>query len=350
MKKVALIISLILAMVIGLGGCTSISRPASVPPPNPPITVTLDKIGVYHNGEHWLRGLYGEVYVHVVVSDGNIIKEKRFPPQEGQYYPLARNETVDIGVTILSVDEVGDSLTITAIGYEEDGNAFEQLVYQALGLAIESQTAGVTGRLLEPFELNLGEVIGKFFGDEDDWLGSYERTWSSDNNWGIGTYTDIACEDKDGTLCLRLWFTIESPGEPLTPTVTPTEPAPSHDFPITDSFNLEGEQDYYESRDFPLQANQTLYIILKSDCPIHAGLGGPLEPSVCVMINRTDPPEAISEYDARWIKSCELQKMGNQWEASVTFRPDDTGLYQLFLLNMTTQSCRCEYTMSLERG
>lgn len=179
--------------------------------PNPPITVRLDRIGVYDNREVWLRGEDGEVYVYIVVSDGNTITERiRFPQQEGQHYKLAKNETVDIGAIIFSTNEVGDSLTLTIVGYEDDGGGFEPLVYEALGMAIESQMAGGAGGLLEAFDFSLGGFIAQFFGAEDDWLGSYEQAWNHANNWGIGSYTDISCKDERGVLCLRLWFTIES--------------------------------------------------------------------------------------------------------------------------------------------
>jgi uncharacterized protein YccT (UPF0319 family) len=173
---------------------------------NPPITVRLDRIGVYDNGEYWLRGECGEVYVYVVVSDGKKTTERmRFPQQEGQYYELKKNETVDIGTAIFSTGEVGDRLTITVIGYECDGGAFEQLVYDALGAAV----TGGGGGLLDLFGISLGGLIGKFFGSEDDWLGSYEGTWNSSKRWGIGKYADIACQEEDGTLGLRVWFTIK---------------------------------------------------------------------------------------------------------------------------------------------
>lgn len=176
---------------------------------NPPITVTLDRIGVYHNGEHWLRGV-GEVYVGIIVTDGNTIIEKRFPAKEGQFYLLYENEIVDVGTTIFSVDEVGDYLRIAAIGYEDDGGLGEMLIFQALALAGELYLSGGASTLLEMTDFSLGNLLAKIFGAEDDWLGSYENSWRFDNNWGIGKYTDIACEEEDGTLGLRLWFTIES--------------------------------------------------------------------------------------------------------------------------------------------
>lgn len=176
---------------------------------NPPITVTLNRIGVYHNGEHWLRGV-GEIYVGIIVTDGNTIIEKRFPAKEGQFYLLYENEIVDVGTTIFSVDEVGDYLRIAAIGYEDDGGLGEMLIFQALALAGDLYLSGGASTLLEMTDFSLGNLLAKIFGAEDDWLGSYENNWDFDNNWGIGKYTDIACEEKDGTLGLRLWFTIES--------------------------------------------------------------------------------------------------------------------------------------------
>jgi predicted small lipoprotein YifL len=177
--------------------------------PNPPITVTLEKIGVYDNREPWTRGV-GDVYVGIIVTDGITTVEKRFPPVEGQCYSLDKNEMVDIEDIIFSTNEVGDYIRIAAIGYEDDGGLGETLLYQALGIAAEAYISGGTATLLEMADINLGNLLAKFFGAEDDWLGSYENSWGSNSNWGIGSYTDIVCEDERGILCLRLWFTIES--------------------------------------------------------------------------------------------------------------------------------------------
>lgn len=211
MNKVApIILSLILTIAVGLGACTSKSPPG--PPPNPPITVTLDKIGVYDNREDWTRGTDGEVYLYIVISDGKRTTEQvRFPQQEGQHFKLAKNETVDIGAIIFSVDEVGDFLMVSVIGYEDDGGGFEPLVYKALGAAGLAYMTGGSGSFLELFEYSLGGLIGTLLGAEDDFLGSYERTWSQANNWGVGKYVDIPLEDEREIQCLRLWFTIKSP-------------------------------------------------------------------------------------------------------------------------------------------
>jgi len=181
---------------------------ASVRTRNPPITLRLDKIGVYDNREDWTRGTDGEVYLYIVISDGKRTEQVRFPQQEGQHFKLAKNETVDIGAIIFSVDEVGDFLMVSVIGYEDDGGGFEPLVYKALGAAGLAYMTGGSGSFLEMFEYSLGGLIGTLLGAEDDFLGSFEQTWTLDSNWGVGKYLDIPLEDERGVQCLRLWFTI----------------------------------------------------------------------------------------------------------------------------------------------
>jgi hypothetical protein len=177
---------------------------------NPPIIVRLDKIGVYDNREDWTRGEDGEVYIGIIVTDGNAIVEKRYPEIEGQHYKLAKNETAEIRTVIFSVDEVGEYIRIAVIGYEDDGGQGEILLYQALGIAAEAYISGGAATLLQMTDFSLGNLLAKVFGAEDDWLGSYENAWSSKANWGIGQYTDIVLQDERGVDCLRLWFTIES--------------------------------------------------------------------------------------------------------------------------------------------
>ena len=114
-------------------------------------------------------------------------------------------------MTVFSTDSVGDSLTIGIVGFESDGGGFEQLIYQAVGTTVGASIGG--GGLLEVFNLNLGGLVGQFLGEEDDWLGSYENTWDSSNNWGVGSYSDVTCYEEYGTPGTRIWFTIENPME-----------------------------------------------------------------------------------------------------------------------------------------
>ena len=172
----------------------------------------LNRIGVYDNRENLTRGKDGEVYIYVVVSDGkNSEKILRFPQVEGEHYKLGKNETTTIGTSVFSTNEVGEYLTLSIIGYEDDGGGFEPIVYKALDIAIKSQLQAGSGLVLEAFDVNLSGLIGQFLGEEDDWLGSFEQSWSAADNWGIGEYNDIAFEDERGIECLRLWFSISSP-------------------------------------------------------------------------------------------------------------------------------------------
>lgn len=182
----------------------------SVRTPNPPITVKIDRIGVHDNGEEFLRDIDGgEIYIGIIITDGSKTIKTRLPTQEGQFFNLYDDDIKDIGTILFSTNEVGDYLRIAAVGYESDGGPGETLIYQALGTAAESYLTGGATSLLG-LDLGLGNIIGTLFGAEDDWLGSFEKAWDLNSDWGIGSYTDVSCQMKDGTIGLRFWFTIDS--------------------------------------------------------------------------------------------------------------------------------------------
>jgi hypothetical protein len=175
---------------------------------NPPLTIRLDTIGVYDNRESMLRGA-GDIYVLIGIADGSVSRDLKLPSEQGQTYTLDKNQAIALGETIYSTNEVSDNLQLIFIGYESDGGAFEQLAYEALGLAVDYYTGGVAGGLSEAFDISLTDIIGGLLGEEDDFLGQYELKCNRDNNWGIGQYNDIVLQDERGVDCLRLWFTIE---------------------------------------------------------------------------------------------------------------------------------------------
>jgi hypothetical protein len=182
----------------------------SVKTPNPPVRVRLDRIGVHDNGEEFLRDIDGgEIYIGIIITDGNKVVETRLPTQEGQFFNLYDEDIKNVGTILFSTNEVGDYLRIACVGYESDGGPGETLIYKALGTAAESYLTGGTTSLLG-IDLGLGNIIGTLLGAEDDWLGSFEKAWDSSNDWGVGTYTDIGCPEPSGTIGLRLWFTIET--------------------------------------------------------------------------------------------------------------------------------------------
>jgi len=134
MNKIAtIILSVILAITLGLTSCTTFNPPLtsrSIEPANPSITVTLDRLGVYFDHDP-LKGR-GEIYLGVVVTDGMTTEELHLPLQtEGvHHYSLNDNETQSIGLQVFSTNEVGDYLGVCVIAYEADGGDFEQLMYQ----------------------------------------------------------------------------------------------------------------------------------------------------------------------------------------------------------------------------
>jgi hypothetical protein len=185
------------------------NAPVPTPEPNPSITVKLNRIGVFDNGEDSLRDMDGgEIYLGVIITDGEKTTKSRLPTFEGQFFNLYDDDTIDVSDIIFSTSEVGNYLRIAVIGYESDGGQGETLVYEVLGKAAELYLTGGAASLLRK-DIGTGNLIGQMFGSDDDWLGSFEKYWEKENNWGIGTYSDIGCYKEDDTIGLRLWFTIE---------------------------------------------------------------------------------------------------------------------------------------------
>lgn len=336
---------------------------------NPSITITLDKIGVYDNGESDFRDTDGgEVYVYVVISDGGVIQEIRIPSEEETYLNLKDGEITDINKTIYSTDQVGDELGIVFVGYESDGGAFEQLVYQTLGAAVEAQTVGSAEGLLGAFNNGLEGLIGELFGAEDDWLGSYENSWGVDDKWGIAEYTKIVCEEEDGTQGLRLWFTIESPGWlPLENGSVNTANVFNPQYAILDdSFELTlldevGFKNKYPDglvsvfpftgygvyfgETFSLSKNDTVGIVLKASnrCYVRNSLFEG-DDGIIVMFFRRIDAGTIRSLDTE-VVSCEIEQYDNTWQATIIFEAKEAGSYQLLLENNSGRSTSCEYVV-----
>jgi hypothetical protein len=211
-----ILIACIVILIIVLNGPKddSLIQPTQSPTPSATvapkqITITVDKIGVHDNREDVIRGTDGEVYVYIVASNGINTDKMRLPAPDGSYYKLAKEESISVGVKYTVTVMPDDNFELTLIGYENDGEGFEQRVYTALETAAEMQLAGAAGILLDLFDVQLSGIIGGFLGEQDDYLGGYNRKWTATNNWGADTYTDIVCVDENGTPCLRLWFTIK---------------------------------------------------------------------------------------------------------------------------------------------
>jgi hypothetical protein len=177
---------------------------------NPPINILVDKIGVHENGEDLLRDLNGgEVNLGVVVTDGKNTVQIRLPDKD--FYQLKNDETIDVKQQVFSSNEIGDTLRIVIIGYEDDGDTDEQFTYKIMDIIVKSYLGGPASALLELAGLDFTKVFSNLFGAEDDWLGTYASELTSSQNWGVGNYIDIKCTDKDGNIGLIISFRIECP-------------------------------------------------------------------------------------------------------------------------------------------
>jgi hypothetical protein len=179
---------------------------------NPPILVRLDRIGVADNGESGIRGMVGgrgEVQIGLIVSDGRATAKVKFPPSKS--YSLNPDESVPVDATVFEASEVGDFVRIIATAYEDDGGLGEQVLYNGLEIAARAYTGPVGSAVLSASGVDISQQAGNLFGAEDDWLGTYDAVWSAGQNWGVGQYADVQCRTKEGTVGLRLWFTIKCP-------------------------------------------------------------------------------------------------------------------------------------------
>lgn len=180
---------------------------------NPPLYITINRIGVIDNGEDYLREIFnsGEVYIIVqVIDEGSEPLELRFPQKK--YYLLADNEAIDVNLKIYETGEVGDSIGLVAIGIENDGGMAEQIIYKVLGAATGGYIGTPASLIFSYAGVDFASIFGEIAGAGDDALGSYSGVWDINSNWGInqGSYY-IECPKPDGAIGLRLWFTIGSP-------------------------------------------------------------------------------------------------------------------------------------------
>jgi hypothetical protein len=183
--------------------------------PNPPIVIWIDSIGVHNTGEEGeiFRALFddpaGEIYVGISIINGSTQVNKRLP--DSGTYKLAKDQRIQVNKIIYMTPEVGDNLTIIIIGGEEDGGFGEQLLYKALDIITKSYIGNPTALILTLGGVDFSKIFSDIFGAEDDYMGEYHSTWTIENNWGVGSYSDIKCSMKNGEVGLRLWVRVECP-------------------------------------------------------------------------------------------------------------------------------------------
>ena len=196
-SSAAAIVIVIVIAAVGGGYLLMKGEGEECPARNPRVSVMVNRVGVFDDCDPFIRGA-GEIYLYIVITDGNVTRERRLP--SARHFELDDDESVDVGTSVFSVSEVGDYLSIFVIAYESDGEGFEPLVQEALAGAVVAWRPEL-GLLFEIFQVDLAQIIGRLLGSEDDFVGSYEHTWYKVNSWGAGTHYE---EDQN----LRLWFTI----------------------------------------------------------------------------------------------------------------------------------------------
>jgi len=93
---------------------------------NPPIIVTLDKIGVIFDHDRFKPG---DIYLYMAISnDKSQPQVIRVPATQGEEIVLNDNETKEIRQQVFSTDCVGDELKIVAVAFDSDNPMVEALV------------------------------------------------------------------------------------------------------------------------------------------------------------------------------------------------------------------------------
>jgi hypothetical protein len=206
-------------------GETNRDSPVEIKTLNPPIVITLNRIGVVKDHDPWPKGA-GEIYMYLAISDGKSQPQTvRIP--SSQTIALNDNESKDIPQQVFSTNSVGDELKFVAIAFESDSpmvGAAGKLLVQGLTayLTVQYGQAGqLVGSLIksQPSESDEGAPMELAESTSDDFVGAIEKTYTSSNNWGEGSYSDIRSGD------LRLWFTISIAGKEVLPPQQPVAPS-----------------------------------------------------------------------------------------------------------------------------
>ena len=205
MNKIAIIISLIVAMTVWLGGCTTISspppattptlEPEPTPTPAPPLNVTVNYIGII--SAHDQQDIWdpdGEVQLVILITDGQVTSEPLLPPTK-QGFKMGDFETKEINQRVFHTSSAGDYLKISIIAYDIDSKT------ETLDLLSMLEVLGAPGAS----EL---KKIYSLLPEEDDFIGYCERIWYPEENWGIGQYNAEGIDD------FRVWFSVWADTEP----------------------------------------------------------------------------------------------------------------------------------------
>ena len=188
-------------------GETQSPNTANIRTPNPPITLTLNKIGVLFDHDPFVKGR-GEIYMYIGVTDGESDPQLVRVPSSGTI-SLNDDESQEIHQELFASNSVGNGLRIVAIAFESDNPAIDQLV-SLLTNTLTSYLLGDYSRAVSTLvallqsQPSVGEENYQEMAEStaDDFVGAIEQTWTVVEDWGIGSHADVTSGD------LRLWFSI----------------------------------------------------------------------------------------------------------------------------------------------
>jgi hypothetical protein len=197
-------------------GETRSPNTASIRTSNPPITVTLSRIGVLFDHDPFVKGR-GEIYVYIGVADGKSEPQLVRVPSSGTI-SLNDNESQEIHQELFASDSVGDELRIVALAFESDDAVVEQLLNllkSAFMAYLSSKTGNMGAAVTEGIGLLTDLLQSQPSAEDDtyqemaestadDFVGAIEQTWTVAEDWGIGSHANATSGD------LRLWFTIST--------------------------------------------------------------------------------------------------------------------------------------------
>jgi len=188
-------------------GETQCSIPVSIKTLNPPITVTLNRIGVLFDHDPFVKGR-GEIYLYLGVTDGKGEPQLVRVPSSGTI-SLSDNESKEMHQRLFATNSVGDELRIVAIAFESDDPAIAQLVNlltNTFTSYLFGDYSGAVSTLIAVLQSqpSAGEEGYQEMAEStaDDFVGALEQDWTVRENWGTGSHADIISGD------LRLWFSI----------------------------------------------------------------------------------------------------------------------------------------------
>jgi hypothetical protein len=188
-------------------GETQSPNTASIRTPNPPIMLTLNRVGVLFDHDPFVKGR-GEIYMYIGVTDGESDPQLVRVPSSGTI-SLNDNESQEVSEELFVSNSVGNELRIVAIAFESDDPAIDQLV-SLLTNTFMSYLLGDYGGAVSTLvallqsQPSAGEENYQQMAEStaDDFVGAIEQTWTVVEDWGIGSHADVRSGD------LRLWFTI----------------------------------------------------------------------------------------------------------------------------------------------